>query len=299
MIYQIQHIFDSSKQLNYIEMYNETTTAKIVLNEGASLQLLVLNSVPVIKELTPLAYKDTFASSILFPFASRIKDGKYIHNDKVHQLEINEKKRSNALHGLVYNKEFNLIDQEITKNGASVLLEYTETSLTKGFPFTYSIQLKYILTHDSLKLNVTVLNTSNEVFPFTIGWHPYFFSDNLSKSVLKFDSSKKAFFDDRMIYSGVEEFQHKGPFNIKNKKLDDCFYLNSNVIEFETPNYTLEMISSSENDFLQVYTPPCNNTIAIEPTTGISNSFNSKVGLKELESNESYTISWQIQITNY
>lgn len=117
--------------------------------------------------------------------------------------------------------------------------------------------------------------------------------------MLKFDSSKKAFFDDRMIYSGVEEFQHKGPFNIKNKKLDDCFYLNSNVIEFETPNYTLEMISSSENDFLQVYTPPCNNTIAIEPTTGISNSFNSKVGLKELESNESYTISWQIQITNY
>jgi aldose 1-epimerase len=155
------------------------------------------------------------------------------------------------------------------------------------------------LQNTSLELKVNVQNTSTKAFPFTLGWHPYFTSSDLFKSTLKFDSNKKVVFDNRMITSYVEELINQSELEIKNHQFDDCFYLNSSKVEFVTPSYTLEMISSSENDFLQVYTPPKENTIAIEPTTGISNSFNNNIGLKTLECNKEFAAAWQLQITNY
>jgi aldose 1-epimerase len=87
-------------------LQNDLTYAKIVLNQGASLQELTLNSISVIQDLYPLKYENTFASSILFPFASRIKNGKYLFEDIESQTETNELERNNSLHGFVYNKEF-------------------------------------------------------------------------------------------------------------------------------------------------------------------------------------------------
>lgn len=109
MAYQIQHVFDSEKNLNYVELYNNSSSAKIILNQGASLQELIINTIPVIKNLAPISYRESFASSILFPFANRIKDGKYVFNKVTYQTEINQVEENNALHGFVHNKEFELI----------------------------------------------------------------------------------------------------------------------------------------------------------------------------------------------
>jgi len=65
-----------------------------------------------------------------------------------------------------------------------------------------------------------------------------------------------------------------------------------------TPGYILELKSSEKDSYLQLYTPPHKNTIAIEPTTGVSNSFNNGIGLKTLQPNETYTISWNLKIND-
>lgn len=298
MSFKIQHIFDKKKKINCLEFCNDATFAKIDLNRGASLQELTLNFIPIIQDLQPLKYQDTYASSILFPFASRIKNGKYIFQNEEYQTEINEKERSNSLHGFVYNKEFQIVNQQIEKHKASIVLEYNETKLTKGFPFTYKIQLEYILQNTSLELKVNVLNTSTKTFPFTLGWHPYFTSTDLFNSSLKFKSDKKVLFDNELITEKIEDYNFDSEFKFENKKLDDCYFLNSNLVEFHTPNYTLFIRSSSDNNFLQVYTPPKENLIALEPTTGISNSFNNKIGLKTLKPSQEFLISWQLEVIN-
>ena len=299
MPFQIKQIQDSKSNLKIVEIFNETSSAKIILNQGASLQELTLNAIPLIQDLHPLKYQKTFASSILFPFASRVEDGQYSFEDEQYQIEINELDRNNALHGFVYDKEFQVIHQELEPNIASITLEYNETKLTKGFPFNYKIQLEYILQNDLLELKVKVLNTSNKTFPFTIGWHPYFTSSDLYNSILKFDSDTKVLFDKGLITLDTEMYNSNSEIKIEDKKLDDCYFLNSNTIEFDTPNYKINLISNSEDSFLQVYTPPKENVIAIEPTTGISNSFNNKIGLKTLEPNKEFAISWQVRVTNH
>lgn len=293
-MYKINH----NKELNILEIENSKSevSGKIHLDSGASLQELTLKGHAIIKDLSPLTYANTYASSILFPFANRIKDGAYTFNDQEFQFEINQKEENNALHGLVYDKTFQIINQEISNNSASILLEYNETELSIGFPYTYTIQLKYVFTSNGLSLNVSVKNTDSKAFPFTLGWHPYFLSDNLFNSSLDFKSNKKIVLGERNITTGVEDFELNDVFHIEDKQLDDCWVLDANEVIFNTPKYQLQMASSTENNFLQAYTPPKLNTIAIEPTTGVSDSFNNHIGLKILDANDTYNINWSLKI---
>ncbi|MEP3839146.1 MAG: aldose 1-epimerase [Algibacter sp.] len=281
-----------------IKSINNRVYGKIHLNDGASLQALTLNGHAIIQNLEPLIYKDTYASSILFPFANRIKDGIYTYNNKEYQLEINQKEENNALHGLVYNKPFKETESFTNEDSAWIVLEYTEEKESIGFPYTYKIQLKYTFTETHLELNLSVINTDSKAFPFTLGWHPYFNSDHLHDSILEFDTSKKLIIGERNITTGTENLNSFKSLKIENQKLDDCWILDSNSIQFYTPKYKFSMESSAKNNFLQAYTPPKLNTIAIEPTTGVSNSFNNKIGLDILKPNDTYSITWKLNIEN-
>ena len=101
-----------------------------------------------------------------------------------------------------------------------------------------------------------------------------------------------------MIPTGTSKITDSERFELKDKQLDDCFYLNAGLVEFVTPAYCLQITSSENESFLQLYTPKVKNTIAIEPTTGISNSFNTKVGLQTLLPKENYQISWKLEYKN-
>ena len=287
-----------NQDLNTIEINNSSVFFKVYLNQGASLQELTLGGQELIKDMKPLTYNTTYASSILFPFANRIKDGSYEFEGQSYQFDINEEKLNNALHGLIYNKTFEVLDQQSTETQASVKLAYHEQELSKGFPFTYIIYLEYILTATTLDIHVEVKNTDSKPFPFTLGWHPYFLSSDLRNSSIIFDSKEKLKLDQRNITEKIIANEHVDGFKIKDQFLDDCFILESKAISFKTPEYILNLKTSEEDCYLQLYTPPHKNTIAIEPTTGVSDSFNNGIGLKTLQPNETYKISWNLNIEN-
>ncbi|MDG1730761.1 MAG: aldose 1-epimerase [Algibacter sp.] len=295
-MYKIKH----NKDLNIIEVEHSKSKlyAKIYSNYGGTLQELSLNGQLIIENLAPLTYDVTYASSILFPFANRIKDGTYRYQGEKHQFETNQKEENNALHGLVYNKHFQVIEKNTSDTSATVIIEYNETNVSIGFPYTYNLQLKYIFTQNTVSLVVTAKNTSEKTFPFTLGWHPYFLSDNLYESILCFDSTKKILMKNRNITDGFKDIEPVKDFEIKDQQLDDCWVLDSNEVIFKTPKYNLTITSSAENNFLQVYTPPKANNIAIEPTTGVSDSFNNKIGLQTLKPNETYEVTWNLIINN-
>lgn len=295
-MYNIKH----NQASGLLEVENSTANvyAKIYLNDGASMQELTLNGHAIIKDLTPLSYADTYASSILFPFANRIKDGKYAFKGEDFQFEANQKEENNALHGLVYNKTFAVIDSTSNEDSASVKLEYNETIESQGFPYLYNIQLEYIFSNEDFELKVTVKNTDAKPFPFTLGWHPYFLSSNLYDSLLQLNSTSKLVLGDRNITTGTIKTDTTQPIKIAGQQLDDCWVLNSDEVVFHTPNYKLKFNATGDNNFLQVYTPPKENTIAIEPTTGVSDSFNNEIGLEVLKAGETCAITWSLNIKN-
>ncbi len=294
----VDHIH--TKTANIIELSDKTGAyfAKIDLNSGASLQALKIEGKQILANLHPLKYEHSFNAALLFPFANRIDNGVYSYNNKSYQLKCNEINNNNALHGLIYNKKFKLISKKTGVNSTSVNLEYIETVKNAGFPFTYKIQLIYKTTKKSLRLKVRIENTDTLAFPFTLGWHPYFYSSNLMKSNIHFHADKKVIHNKKKISEGMESYNSEKKLKLADKNLDDCFHLSAKKIKFKTPKYHLALKTTAKNNYLQIYTPDNANAIAIEPLTGISNSFNNKEGLQVLEPNAAFSTTWKLKIIN-
>lgn len=278
-----------------LENASKSTKVVISLHEGARVSSLILATKTIIKEIPNFDYKDSYAASILFPFASRIENGIYEFEDKKYQLDCNQA-GINALHGLVYNKIFTIKNQEVTPDFASVTLGYMENNPPVGFPFKYALELTYTCTNTNLEIHIQVTNIDEHPFPFTIGWHPYFYTENLAEAVVKFNSNHQIAFDEKLITKEIIPYENDETFVIKDKQLDDCFVMNDNIIQFETAEYQLEITTDATPNFLQMYTPPNRNLIAIEPMTGISNSFTNKIGLQVLAPEKTYEITWNLSI---
>lgn len=277
--------------MRFIELQNatKTTSAKINLDQGARLQELKFNDVYLIKEQENFEYETSYASSFLFPFASRIENGKYSFQGDEFQFDCND--GNNALHGLVYDKKFDLFEPEEHQHCCFATFNYFEKEESKGFPFPYFFSVTYTLFEDHLKVSVSIQNIGEFDFPFTVGWHPYFNCSDFENSYLSFKSDEKVEFDDSLITKEIVNSKASEKFEIHNKQLDDCFVLNDNTVQFTTPEYKIEITQNSKKSFLQLYTPKGIPVIAIEPMTGISNSFNNKIGLQVLEPRRNYTFN--------
>jgi len=284
--------------LNYLELTSSdgASIAQISLNQGGRLSNLVFEDIQVLADFEASTYENNYASSILFPFVNRIKDGKYTFDNSKYQLSCNEGDKNNALHGLVYNKTFVCTKKVLTLNDASVTLQYKDNGKHLGFPFKFNIDLTYTLNEKGIILSVKITNKDKKNFPFSIGWHPYFYSKNLDNSTLNFSSNKKYVFDNQQIISGTTDLNIEMPFQLKAVTLDDCYQLKTNEIYFSTPEYRFNIESTSKENFLQLYTPEIRNVIAIEPMTGAADNFNNEIGLQTLQPNETYNMKWLIAI---
>lgn len=293
-MFTIDNIIENKQSFLELKNDKKTTKAIISLHEGGRLMELKFKGISIIKDQTSLEYKDTFASAILFPFANRIKNGLYSFEGKEYQFNCNEKGRNNALHGLVFDKKFEVLNREVKSDSCAVTLLYQEKEKSVGFPYQYNIYVTYTLKEENIAVSVKIKNTDTNSFPFTLGWHPYFISSDLQNSLLRFDSDEKIQFDKDLITAGFITSKQEIPFQIKDNQLDDSFVLNTNVIEFTTPQYHLKLDTNTTENYLQIYTPDNRKTIAIEPMTGICNSFNNKKGLQILDSKEEYNIEWNV-----
>jgi aldose 1-epimerase len=273
----------------------EQTIAKIALNnEGARLISLRYDNRDIIKDLEHKPYSLSQAGAILFPFANRVKDGTYNFKGETYQLECNEPNARNAIHGLVFNKTFSLDVIDEKADHAIARLSYTEKNPPAGFPFKYDIEATYTLNEAELILKITVLNIGDSAFPFNLGWHPYFCIDDFDNSFLAFDSHKEVIFDDDMIATGISETMVPNPYSLKDKTLDDCFALLDKTVEFNNGGHKITIEGKPKSQYLQIYAPPGEKRLAIEPMTGISDSFNHKRGVHILKPYQEKSETWKI-----
>lgn len=295
-MYKINTIIENG--LHFIELQNasKTTSAKICLDQGARLQELKFNDVYLIKEQENFDYSTSYASSLLFPFASRVENGEYFFQEDKYHLNCND--GNNALHGLVYNKKFELFEPEEHHKCCFATFNYFEKEKSEGFPFPYFFSVTYTLFEDKLDVSMSVQNTGEFSFPFTLGWHPYFNCDDFANSFLTFKSNQRVEFNDNLITKEIVDEKTPEVYEIHGKQLDDCFVLADNKVAFTTPSYKVEITQNSTNSFLQLYTPKDIPVIAIEPMTGISNSFNNKIGLQVLEPHRNYSFKCSLKIIN-
>ena len=290
----LHYKFETDQNYIQIKNNNDDLVAFIDLINGGSLQHLQLNGINVIEPKKEFSYSDSFASSLLFPFVNRLKNGIYSFKNKSHQFPINER-GGNAHHGVLYNKVFSLKEYLFKDNEAIIILEY-ESKGEDGYPFAFKINLQYTFGFNYLNMNLRVDNLSEHDFPYCLGWHPYFISSDLSKSCIKFSKSHDIITDEDGVAQHRSKVNQNVEINPSDKHLDNCFQLKNGEAKFTTPDYKMSISTNRSPAFIHLYNPKIKDLFAIEITSGISNSFNHGIGLNHLDKESSTNMTWEIKI---
>lgn len=286
---------DENSNLEHVYLQNGKTSLAICSEYGAAISKFVLNGKTIISTPKKVNNPHTYASSILFPFANRIESGTYTYNGNTYNLNKNEITKTHAIHGLIYNKQFNIESYDLESEKASIVFSYTsKEDEFKGFPFCFRIQLKYSINYNKLLLDVTVKNLSSQTLPFSLGWHPYFFSESIVDRQLELETKSKLVNNKSMIPIGIKE---ENLTNISiDRDFDDCYKLINNNVVYKTDDYELKLSSNSKNNYLQIFTPNNPNLVAIEYMTAPPNCFNDCIDLMQLEPSKEFSTTWGIQL---
>ncbi|MCV6628771.1 MAG: aldose 1-epimerase [Flavobacteriaceae bacterium] len=288
-MYRINKHFISGIE-GYLLESGKGTVAFISTMLGGSLQQLQFDSTTMI----PLAmedYNQSYRGAILFPYANRVANGNYVFQGKKYQLPITEIKANNALHGLVFNKTFELRQKLVHQNKALLQLAYSFNGNETGFPWKFDMILQYTLQEHRLELEVKITNKDSSAFPFVLGWHPYFAVANLDNAVVRTETNADLHCDQKQIPTHCETMQRLA-FSLE-QEYDNGFVWSATNLRLHTEEYELEFVAN-QSQYLQLYSPPNRSELAIEPMTGAANAFQNQWGLKLLQPEEVFKEKWTI-----
>ena len=282
---------------------------------GANINELVLNkngkSFSVIEgdENYEKLIKDRwFKGAKLIPFPNRINDGVYLFQRRKYHLPINFPSQNHAIHGLIYNKVFDIERVSERKKSVNVVLKYVYDKEITGYPFCFEVKIYYTLTPKGFECRTVLRNISKEKIPVGDGWHPYFRTGNkIDDLCLKLPSKRRIKVNKRMIPTGEKVLFDRFSVlrKIKNYKFDTGFALPkkegiaSTKLYDEKKNITIivwQQTGKMKYNYLQVFISPLRNSIAIEPMTCYANAFNNKEGLIILAPNQQFKASYGVSI---
>lgn len=248
-----------------------------------------------------------FKSSKLSPFACRLKHGQYHFGEQdytVHKFYLGP----HALHGLLYDAVYEVVDSQADEEAATLTLLHTYRGADSGYPFAYDCKVTYRLAvNNRLTLTTVILNESGGLIPIQDGWHPYFgFGGSINDLQLEFQSKEKVVFDNDLLPTGqLERYETFGSLTVLgDTPFDDCFTLNFAecqplcVLRDATQKMQLEIYPDRSYPYLQIYTPPHRQSIAIENLSAAPDAFNNGMGLRVLAAGESasFITAYQISI---
>ena len=241
-----------------------------------------------------------FRGGKMSPFSCRIENGQYPFEDKTYTIEkfYHEK---HALHGILYDAVFTIQSTETNAEGAMVNLAYQYKGTDKGFPFAYSLIIKWQLHKNNLvTVETTITNLSDSTIPMMDGWHPYFkLGSCINDASITLKSNGKIEYDGTLLPTGkiLNENEFEISKKIEDLHLDNCYLVDAreNTCLLENEQYQIVVQPLMNYPYLQLYTPSDRKSIAIENLSGIPNCFNNKIGLQLMKPYENLVLKTSYQ----
>ena len=245
-----------------------------------------------------------FRSAKLSPYPNRIRKGKYSFGGNEYQFNCNFPQEGNSIHGIVYNKSFQVVKAECEGEKALLVMALDYDGTEEGCPFHYKLTVEYFIEPNKLKCKTIIRNTDSKKIPIGDGWHPYF---TLAKQIdeLQLQLPESFVLSDNELVSGINHSYFYSPKKIGSGHFDTCFKLSENKIRGEITltdaenNFSLSVwqeCGENKYNYFQLYTPPSRKSISIEPMTCPPDAFNSKEGLMILEPGQEIELSFGFEI---
>lgn len=290
---------------------SQSGSRAIVTTVGAGLRLFEANGVQYTETFGEDETPPMGAGAVLVPWPNRVAGARWTENGEVHDLEMTEPRRGNAIHGLVRHETWT-----VTEHGkARVALELT-VDAQPGYPFPFRTTISYELGVRGLNVTHGVHNLGEARMPFGVGAHPYVRPGNASMADcdLKLAATMVAVLDEhRMVPVGPMRDIRSTGYDFRrgellcNLELDHAFGgckprggggLIKHAIKGREGG--VELWADPDFRWVQVYTPDNfpgakgGFAVAIEPMTCPPDALNSGIDLLHLDPGESWTGRWGI-----
>lgn len=246
---------------------------------------------------------------VLAPWPNRVRDGRWVHDGKPQQLDITEVERNNAIHGLLRNTSYRVVekwDDSVTL-GAAIVPQH-------GWPFHLFTTVQYALTGNGIRVTHSATNIGTHAAPIAFGTHPFLTVGDhpVDSLTLTARTVEHMMVDDRLNPEGLEpvegtRFDLTAGLAVADAQLDDAWRVEPDgdgIIRtvLSAPDGTeTELWQGREWEWLQVFITRifpgphgAETAIAVEPMTAPADALNSGIGLRWLEPGESWSGSWGI-----
>ena len=229
-----------------------------------------------------------FAGRFLWPFNDRIPKGRYVFRGRAYQLPPNDPETGDAIHGMLYARPMAAEPDDLAHPEQVRLQDTIHRGECKGYPFDARIAISLQLARASLEISVATSNVGRTQMPVAFGWHPYFMLPDAGSSdelVLRTTADSYVPVDDQLLPTGgarpaagstLHRFCSPDGARIDASELDVA-------VTAANPGITTELMSDRlllriEQDgafsYQQWFTAPDRSSIAIEPITAATDSFN-------------------------
>jgi len=249
---------------------------------------------------------------VLVPWPNRVRDARWTLDGVPQRLDVTEAATGNASHGLLRNTGYRAeqaSDAAVTL-AASVFPQH-------GYPFRLDTTVRYELVDDGLTVTHTIVNRSARPAPVAVGAHPYLALGGVPTADLTLTVSADTWFETDQQKIPVAEHPVDGtPNDLRRGARVGTLSLDVGLGGVTAIDGTVRhRLTAPDGDgvelwaddvfrFVQVYTPPNfpkvdgpGLAVAIEPMTAPADALNSGEGLRWLEPEERWTLSWGIRHT--
>ena len=142
--------------------------AAVVLGRGAAVRELTFRERPLVVGFGADEPMPNFRGAFVAPWPNRIEDGRYTFDGVAYEVPVNEPERGTALHGLVYDLPWTLVEHTPSSLTLSVVIEPSE-----GYPFELGIEARFSVSAAGFRTDVVASNTGERRAPYGVCPHPY------------------------------------------------------------------------------------------------------------------------------
>ncbi|MCU1584899.1 MAG: hypothetical protein JWM49_1455 [Microbacteriaceae bacterium] len=248
--------------------------------------------------------------TVLVPWPNRVEDGIWVHDGIEEQLDLTEPERHNALHGLLRDRPYTVVEE-----GEGALTLAATIYPTRGYPFTLDTTVRYQLVDDGIRVTHGVTNVGVSSAPYAVGTHPFLRLGDVPTAELSLSVAAGTRFETDARLNPTAEtpvdgtaYDLRAGRPVADLELDDAFGEVTPVDGVSRHRLTakdgrfVELWQESDFGYVQVFTTRAfpradglGTAIAVEPMTAPPNALNSGKGLRWLQPGESWSGAWGIR----
>ncbi|GAA2545013.1 aldose 1-epimerase family protein [Mycolicibacterium diernhoferi] len=282
----------------------------VITEVGAAIRQLCVDGVAITHTFDEHHVPPFFCGAVLVPWPNRVRDGRWVHEGCTHQLEVNDRLRGNALHGLLCDVPYRVV----ARSGSSITLG-AQVMPRPGYPFHLDTEVCYRLTPDGLAVTHTVRNIGSTRAPVAIGAHPFPTIGGVPGDSLRLtvNALQHIDTDHRLIPIGLRtvpgtDWDLRGGRLVADLNLDDtwtdlCPTGGGSVHSLRAPDgRTVSLWADAGFGFVHVFItrefPRAGElvtAVALEPMTAPANALNTGDGLRWLAPAQDTVSSWAIR----